>query len=172
MALMSPDAPDSVRLLVACLYAPSADLDATRESLEARLGPVERTSQSWPFDVTDYYEPEMGPGLMRLFWSFEELIPPDRLPEIKSICTQIEPRPRTVNLDPMYLDHHKLLLASGKAAGQKVYLGQGIWGDIVLRFHQGGWSPLEWSFPDFVDERYHDFLGGIRRRYLEVRAGS
>jgi hypothetical protein len=61
---------------------------------------------------------------------------------------------RSINLDCGYIDHHKIVLASTKAAGHKIYLDSGIYADIAARYTNGSYEPLPWSFPDFKDRRY------------------
>ncbi len=166
-----------VRLLVACLFAPGAPLDEARAALQAAYGEVEEESRDWAFDVTDYYRAEMGPGLSRRFWSFETLVQPESIVHVKHYAATVEDRLRAgghrrVNLDPLYLDHHKIVLASFKEAGHKIHLGLGVWADPTMRFHKARWQPFEWTFPDFRDGRYDAFLSGVRRRYLRCRRAS
>ena len=71
-----------------------------------------------------------------------------------------------MNLDPGYLDHNKILLASAKEEGQKVYLGDGIYADLMGRYSGGRYQPFDWTFPDFRDGRYDDELGEVRRQFL------
>ncbi|MBI4614859.1 MAG: DUF4416 family protein [Planctomycetes bacterium] len=175
--MTSPIQVEPVRLLVGAIYQPEgAPLDKARSLLESVYGPVEAVSPTWPFDLSDYYDAEMGSGLERIFWSFARPIPPETLPVLKQAVAAVERElrppgaPRAVNLDPMLLDHQKIVLASFKGAGQKLYLGNGVWADFVLRFHKGSWKHFDWTFPDFRDTRYHAFLTQVRDRYLRERA--
>ena len=164
---MPPDPVDPVRLLVSCLYAPQADLSPTREQLVARFGPIAAVSQNWAFDVTDYYEAEMGTGLRRLFWSFERLIAPDRLPAIKLLCAQLEATEsgkRQVNLDPMYLDHHKLLMASFKAAGQRsisVKESGATWRCVFTRAAGRRWTGVFLILPTAGSTRFFPMFAAV-----------
>jgi hypothetical protein len=114
----------------------------------------------------------MGSGLSRRIVSFYSLVPPDCLSSTKQKCNEIEDqlagsKGRTVNLDVGYLDHNKIVLASFKSAGQKIYLGEGVWADLVARYRQGRYCSFEWTFPDFRDGRYDRELGQIREIYLK-----
>ena len=97
---------------------------------------------------------------------------PEILAEAKLLCNRFEdtlagPDGRRVNLDIGYLDHNKVVLASAKGAGQKIYLSRGMYADLVARYARGRYQPFEWMFPDFRDGRYDRELGEIRRLYLE-----
>ncbi len=65
----------------------------------------------------------MGPGLLRRFVSFDPLIDPDQLPDIKAAAQDVEAiyqwveggkRGRRVNIDPGYLEANMVVLASKK----------------------------------------------------------
>lgn len=169
-----PQHPDPVKLFVALLWADDNALQQAINLLEARWGPCDFRGLDHPFDVTIYYEHEMGPGLRRRLLGFRHLVPPEELIAAKLYSNAIEEQlavkgQRRVNLDVGYLDDNKVVLASCKAAGQKIYLGGGIWADLVGRYSRGRYQPFEWTFPDFKDGRYDPELGELRRRYLEQR---
>lgn len=138
--------------------------------MQERWGETDLVSADFPFHETTYYEPEMGPGLMRRVYSFRELIPPDRIVEIKLATNNIEDRcrgesGRQVNLDPGYLDTYKVVLASAKCGGQKVYLRDGIYADMTLFRYKGKWEFFAWGFPDFKSGKYDAVLNSIRDLY-------
>jgi hypothetical protein len=169
MAEIKP--PPVVKYFAAVLYRDAVHLEMARPELVSICGNIDFEGQDHEFDVTDYYEPEMGAPLFRRILSFADLADPSRIVEVKLLCNDIEQSlsldgRRTVNLDAGYLDHNKVLLASAKEAGQKVYLGSGIYADFAGRYKSGKYQPFEWSFPDFKDGRYDAELIKIRNIYL------
>ena len=68
---------------------------------------------------------------------------------------------RPVNLDAGYLDHSKVVPPSMKFAGQKIHLGQEVYADLMSRYRNGRYRPLEWPFPGFRDGRYDANLARI-----------
>jgi hypothetical protein len=172
--MTAPREPDPVKLFVGALYSERSELQRIRPEIVERFGPIDYESPIYPFDVTDYYAAEMGQGLSRIFWSFERLADPAALVEAKLFCNELEGAPpRKVNLDPGYLDYYKVVLASAKFGGQKIYLGRGIYGDIVLWYEKGAFKPFIWGFPDFKNGRYDAALLEIRGLYsLRLRAES
>jgi len=169
---------EPVKLFVAILWAPSAPLQAAVEDLAVSWGEIDFAGPDHPFDITDYYELEMGKGLCRRLVSFLRLAPPDALVAAKHLCNAVEdrlaePGGRLVNLDVGYLDHNKVVLGSFKGAGQKIYLNDGVWADLVARYRGGRYAPFEWTFPDFRDGRYDQELLKIRQAYLrQLRSPS
>jgi hypothetical protein len=129
-----------------------------------------------PFEVTDYYQDEMGWGIQRIFLSFQRLIDPAGLADIKIDTNRIEDElavdgRRKVNLDPGYMDVCKVVLASAKYNGQKIYLEKGIYADPTLHYQKGHFEPYPWSFPDFKDGRYESVFLRIRELYKVARRG-
>ncbi|MDH4247631.1 MAG: DUF4416 family protein [Deltaproteobacteria bacterium] len=162
--------PPRVQPLAALIYREPSALEAALERLAGQWGPVALAGAAEPFDRTDYYEPEMGAGLMRVLAVFERLQSPEWLIPAKLGAAEIETDlaiqgRRTVNIDVGYLDLFKLVLASFKGRGNKVYLDQGVWADITLIYRQGRFEPLPWSFPDFASGRYETGLKRIREGY-------
>jgi len=143
-------------------------------ALEERFGRVDFRGEAHPFSMTDYYAPEMGPDLDRTIVSFEPLGTPDGLVRAKLLAAEIEARfavdgNRRVNVDVGYVDFFKVVLASFKEGPQKIYLGEGVYADPVLMFHEGRFKPFEWSFPDFRAGTYMEDLRAIRAIYRQAR---
>lgn len=165
-------AADPVKLIAAVLWSGAQELAHALASMQAIWGEFDYTGPDHPFDVTKYYEPEMGEDIKRRILSFARLTAPESIREAKLTCNELEHRlsggqSRRVNLDIGYLDHNKIVLASAKYAGQKIHLGDGIYADLVGRYRHGRYQPFEWTFPDFRDGRYDKELAEIRRIYLE-----
>jgi hypothetical protein len=92
---------------------------------------------------------------------------PSRLASFKWIMYTLEMEyavdaKRSYNFDIGYLDTDKLVLASFKSGRNKLYLGQGVYGDMLLMYAKGAFSPMPWAFADFKDSRYHRDLAAIR----------
>jgi hypothetical protein len=177
--MAAPTQPKPVKFIVAILWRDADALARALAALEEAYGSIDIQGPDQAFDSTDYYEGEMGPGLKRRIVSFARLVSPEGLAAAKLRCNAIEeelaqpsvggPR-RTVNLDIGYLDHNKIVLASGKGLGQKIYLASGIYADLVARYGRGRYQPFEWTFPDFKAGVYDAELELVRKRYLEQLA--
>ena len=128
---------------------------------------IELESEIYKFDSTDYYQDEMGSGLYRIFLSIKGLYPVEQSLSLKNETNSWENKwkeagKRTLNLDPGYLDLHKVVLLSGKEGPQKIYLGDGIWADLNLIRKAGRFEALPWTFPDLRESRYHSFFERVR----------
>ena len=128
---------------------------------------IELESEFYKFDSTDYYQEEMGSGLYRIFLSLKGLYPVEQSVSLKNETNSWENEwkeagKRTLNLDPGYLDLHKVVLLSGKEGPQKIYLGGGIWSDLNLIRKAGRFEALPWTFPDLHESRYHPFFERVR----------
>lgn len=167
---MSSDVVAPVKLFVVTLHSDPAVLQSASSDMIDAFGPSDWQSEDFPFDVTNYYENEMGKGLLRKFYSFQKLIMPDEIAEIKILTNELEnkyrnEKGRRINLDPGYLDTYKVVLASTKFGGQKIYVGKGIYADMSLVMYKGQWESFAWGFPDFKSRRYDAVLSKIRDLY-------
>mgnify|MGYP003304191045 CR=1 FL=1 len=109
----------------------------------------------------------MGSGLYRSILSLKGLYPVEQSVSLKNETNSWENEwkeawNRTLNLDPGYLDLHKVVLLSGKEGPQKIYLGGGIWSDLNLIRKAGRFEVLPWTFPDLRESRYHSFFERVR----------
>jgi len=120
--------------------------------------------------------PEMGSPLVRRFASFEALVKPEALPEVKLFANGIEDHlssqgKRRVNIDPGYLTEFHLILATGKGYAHRPYLRDGIYADLTLVYRDGTFRPLEWTYPDYASEGVIRILTKMRAKYiLQIRA--
>jgi hypothetical protein len=125
-----------------------------------------------PFDYTRYYESEMGAGLGRKFVLFQEPVAQQSLPAVKWAARRVEASflgsagGRRVNIDPGLLLPDKLVLATTKPCAHRPYLGEGVYADLALIFHSGGFQPLPWTYPDYASEETTAMLATLRGRLL------
>jgi hypothetical protein len=155
--------PLPVKLFFAIMYHERAPIDAVLERLRSRFGRIEATFGPAPFSWTDYYAKEMGASLLKSYCCCERLIGREDLPAIKLWTNALEQEyatlgNRTVNIDPGYLARDKLVLASTKDFYHRLYLGDGIYGEVTLHFRQGKYRYFSWTYPDFKEEKLQEFL--------------
>lgn len=135
------------------------------------LGPPDMVSPWWPFSHSDYYVPEMGAGLERCLASFLHLADPESLPHWKHVSHRLEQAlslggRRLLNLDVGYLTGERLVLATGKNFRHRLFLSQGIYGEVTLVAGRGGFVSLPWTYPDYASEPLLSWLNRVRRKYL------
>lgn len=152
---------------------------AAEAGLVELLGGIEMRSGRFAFTATDYYVPEMGPGLERQFLSFAGLIGPERLAGLKirsnglegEIQRRLGSPGRAVNIDPGYLTRAALIMATAKDFSHRIPLTDGIYAHLEFLFTRTGIRRLAWTYPDFDQEGYRDFFLAVRRGYLaELKA--
>ncbi len=160
-----------VKFICAITIADPSLWEKVQGSLQSLLSPFDLQTDWFPFDYTEYYTKEMGASLKKRLVSFRTLLPAENLPTLKLATNEIEEElsfegKRKVNLDPGYLTASRLVLATTKDYAHRIYLGQGILGDIHLRFHKGQFEPLEWTYPDYREPFVRQFLKDVREIYL------
>jgi hypothetical protein len=160
------------KLVVGILTVSPDRQDELVRLLEDRFGPVDRIAGPFPFTFTDYYDQEMGPGIERWFLSFEKLVDPGRLPEIKIFTNEVEQLfsqqgQRRVNLDPGLLSTNRFVLATTKERGHRIPLQSGIYAEVTLLYMNKGFQTLGWTYADFATDEYRTLLKEIRSTYLK-----
>ncbi|HWR73878.1 MAG TPA: DUF4416 family protein [Nitrospirota bacterium] len=158
MAKVHPPIP--VKLFVGMLSADPALFDECRVLLGEEYGATDLESPALPWDHTDYYEEEMGSGLLRKFIFFEKLIDPALLASVKKRTIGIEALKavapghrvtRRINLDPGYVTEAKVVLASAKDFAHRIYIGEHLYAEVTLQYRvrDRTFLSLEHTYPDF-----------------------
>jgi hypothetical protein len=162
--------PQPVKLIASLLTANLDLIAGAKSGLSTAFGPIDFESELLPFDHTEYYTPEFGPGLQRQIVTFERLVDPGELPAIKRQTNDLEwelaaKGKRRVNIDPGYVALGKLVLASTKDHAHRLYLGRGVYGEGTLVYQRGRFRPWPWTYPDYGSDRYCALFDEIRERY-------
>jgi len=168
--------PKPVKLIIGILAADETSLAAAVKAISKSFGTIDLTSDVWPFTQTNYYKDELGPNALRQFVSIENLIDPGNLAQIKHDTNSLEqqladslklPLPRPVNLDPGFIEPSKLILASTKNFSHRIYIGNKMFAEVTLMYEKGNWRHFEFTFPDYRQSCYQDFLTKVRTRLME-----
>ncbi len=163
--------PPKAKLFLAILYHQNAPIEAVIETFKQKYGDIEHSCGPIPFDYSQYYVPEMGTPLQKLYMTFEQPIDRAQLPSIKNTTNGIEQRyanegKRRVNLDPGYITNDKLVLASSKDFYHRLYIGEGIYAEVTLHFKRGLFRHFSWTYPDYRDERVLALLTRARAKMV------
>ncbi|MCF7875520.1 DUF4416 family protein [Candidatus Bipolaricaulota bacterium] len=170
-----PTEPKPKKLFISLLTGVPDILDEVESKLGEDFGKMDGESSLIPFDYTDYYEEEMGQEIKRKFVSFEDLVHPGDLSQIKLRTNEIESHfagkfdpeiPRPINLDPGYLGSAKIVLATTKNYSHRIFLKEGIYAEVTLRYKDGLFEPLPWTYPDYRSDEYIEFFEMTRDIYL------
>ncbi len=166
-----PSEPKPAKPVMSVMSGDRARIVSALEALSQGFGRIDFLSEFLPFDFTDYYEKEFGKGLERRIASFEKLVPPDTLADIKKATNGLEEAGaaggnRRVNIDPGLLSEFNFVLATGKGYAHRVFLRDGIWADLTLIYRGGDFLPLEWTYPDYAGESIREILKKIRLKYM------
>ena len=168
--------PRPVKLLIGILAASEQCLQAAVEIIAAEFGSLDLQSDVWPFGMTDYYNEQTGPNILKQFVTVENLIDSGKLAKIKHITNKLEQKlaqkldidlPRPVNLDPGLIEPSKMVLATTKNYSHRIYIGKKMYAEVTLIYDKGKWRPFDYTYPDYRQQCYHDFFNKVRTRLLE-----
>ena len=169
-----PKEPKPARLFMSLMAAEEIALHQALKDLEQAFGKVDFVSERFVFNQTDYYTEEMGDPLFRHFVTFDGLIPPSSLPEVKRSTNRIEEKcatregKRQINIDPGYLCLEHLILATTKGYSHRPYLRDGIYADLALIYRNKSFEPLEWTYPDYRQPEVISLFNELRKTYSEA----
>src|SRR6266568_1351823 len=161
-------------LVVAVFSRHEASLRWARERLAEVFGPIGLAGEPYSFHHTSYYAKAMGAGLMKQLLAFRDLVPLEALAEKKRTAIALEAElksrgefadERPVNIDPGLLTLGKFMLATTKDQAHRLYLRDGIFAEVTLRFEDGEWVPWPWTYADYREEAVRSFLNKCRECY-------
>ncbi len=165
--------PLPVKLFVGMLSPERPLFDACAEILIKEYGPLEAESALFPWCGTDYYRDELGFNILRKFLFFERTIDPGALSSIKHFTNRLERTyavqsgdtlRRRINLDPGYITEAKVVLATTKDFVHRLYIGDGIYAEVTLRYDakQRSFEPHDHTYPDYRAQEYLDLFNAAR----------
>lgn len=166
-----------VKPIVGILAASVEMIEEACAGVAACLGEIELHSDTCPWTASEYYRDEIGPEIWRRYVSLRELAFADGLPEWKHETNRLERRwtvqaKRRVNLDPGYVDWHRLVLASTKDAAHRIYLGAGIFAEVTLHYEDGRFRAWAYTYPDYAASETLEFFNRVRARYGAQRRAA
>lgn len=172
-----PKTPEKSLLFIGTLFSKNEYYVQAIQSLKKVFGEVIMESPVMKWDFSDYYKEEIGEPIYRRFVFFRNLIEQENLSGIKLTTNDIEKSlssdgKRNINLDPGYLTPAKIILASTKDYSHRIYLKDGIYGEVTLIFRQGRFVPHINTYRDFQDERYLRLLMIARKLLFLLRKHS
>lgn len=161
---------EKAKLIAGLLSADRNILSEAKQILKRFYGPIDSESPIIPFDFTDYYNEELGEGILRQYISFSRLVPPEYISRIKRQTIRIERKfmidnKRRINIDPGFVALDKLVLATTKDATYRIYLGKGIYAQSTLFFQNGSFYPWNWTYPDYRTDMAIEFFNMVRNVY-------
>jgi hypothetical protein len=160
-------------LVMGLLLSAGSDREALFELLRRNFGPIDEASPEEPFLWTDYYNPEMGEGIRRIFLLFADPVDPRDLARIKTRTDELEiafsgSRKRSANLDPGLLAPGRFVLATTKDRAHRIALSDGIYAELTLIYQKGAFQALPWTYPDWASEPVTSLLALWRKKTLRL----
>jgi uncharacterized protein DUF4416 len=171
---MRPPTTLDALLVVAIFSRHQSALEWTRQRLTQIFGPIGLSDEPFAFQHTEYYAATMGLGLLKQIIAFRNLVPLASLADRKRSAIVLEnelkesrqfPEERPVNIDPGLLTLGKFMLATTKDQAHRLYLRDGIFAEVTLRYQDGAWEPWPWTYADYREPSVREFLNRARDYY-------
>jgi hypothetical protein len=171
---MRPPTTLDALLVIAAFSRHAEALEWGRHRVQELFGPIGMQSEPYSFHHTAYYTSTMGSDLQKQLWVFERLARLDslalykvatiRLEEELAVCGAFS-EVRPLNLDPGFLNLGKFMLATTKDKDHRLYLRNGIFAEVTLRYCDKEYVPWPWTYADYRDDQVRDFLNRAREYY-------
>lgn len=156
----------------------SADADVRRQAIDRlceHWGEIVHQSPPLPFEAGGFYADSMGENLKKELLGFRQPADAAGLADWKIWTNVVEsefwesesPQQRPLNLDPGYISQAKLVLATTKDRDHRVYLRDGMFGEITLNYMAKKWVHHRWTYPDYRTEAVAAFANQCRN-YLRA----
>ncbi len=149
--------PTKAKLLFA-IFSQSAELLEQAENLiQNKYGNIIAHSDVFEFSSTDYYKEEMGLKLLKKFLFVDSKIERMELVDVKLWAIQNEDQfldeneNRKINIDPMIMTEEQLLVSTGKLFPHRVYLGNGVFGQLELIRKKHHFEAMPWTYADYKE---------------------
>ena len=164
------------KLIIGVIYNDMEVYEKALAMLKDAFGEIDGESERFSFseEFSNYYDEELGGEGLRVIFSFCDPIDASRQAEIKEMTNEMEHilsenGSRKINLDPGFINHGRLMLATTKNAGFRIPLKNGIYTELTLFWAKGEWHKLPWSYRDYQSEKVQKFLTETRAKYLKWR---
>lgn len=175
--MATPHDPDAAMLVIAVFTRHDDAFAWAVQHLQDRFGPLAASGPVFDFHHTHYYEATMGPSLRKQLLAFQRLVQPDSLPNIKLMTNEMEndlakagrfPEARPLNLDPGLLTLGKFILATTKDQAHRIYLRDGIFAEVTLRYQARAFEPWPWTYADYREASVRQTLKEFREEYKKL----
>ncbi len=164
------------KLIIGVIYSDTGVYEAAMSLLKEEFGETDGECEEFSFsdEFSTYYDEELGGKGQRIIYSFKRLVDPARQAEIKEFTNELEAKlseggKRKINLDPGFINHGRVMLATTKETGFRVPLKRGIYTELTLFWAKGEWHKFPWTYRDYQSEKVQTFLKKTRKAYLEER---
>ncbi len=165
-------APKKAKLFCGIISSEAEIEQKTLAALKKKFSKIDLISAFMPFDFSYYYNPEMGNNLNRFWISFEKLITTADIAGIKIFTNSIEDNfavnnKRQINIDPGYVTPANVILATTKDYSHRIYLSDGIYGEVTAIYKKYKIVKLPWSYPDYFSNPAKEFLLKARKDLMK-----
>jgi hypothetical protein len=156
-----------VKLFCGLIFSNLDVYQTALRNLNVYFGNIDVISEFIKFDFTSYYTNEFGSNLIRCWISFRNFISANSIARIKILTNNMEDKfkvnmARTINIDPGYITPASIVLVTTKNFSHRIYLDDGIYGEVTMIYKKGQFIKLPWTYIDYSSEAAQKFFLEIR----------